>query len=123
MERRFDDAIGANSPLRQRRRGDRIAALFVAVHESGSGRFCCKSIFAAWDSNSQSHRRDDRIITWGTAPSCAKLTDDSDNGFEAALIGDCRLFRSLAENLPRCLLGLLQHGVIPGSSQTKARES
>jgi transposase len=34
MERRFVDAIGANSPLRQRRRGDRIAALFVAVHES-----------------------------------------------------------------------------------------
>jgi hypothetical protein len=37
MERRFGDAIGANSPLRQRRRGDPIAALFVAVHEFGSG--------------------------------------------------------------------------------------
>jgi hypothetical protein len=38
------------------------------------------------------------IITWGTAPSCAKLTGDSDNGSKAALIGDRRLFRSLAEN-------------------------
>jgi hypothetical protein len=28
--------------------------------------------------------------------------------FEALLIGDCRLFRSLAENYPLLLLGLLQ---------------
>jgi hypothetical protein len=34
---------------------------------------------------------------WGTTPSCAKLTGDSDNGFEAALMGDRRLFRSLAK--------------------------
>ena len=39
-----------------------------------------------------------RIITWGTTLSDAKRTGDSDNGSEAALTGDCRLFRSLAEN-------------------------
>ena len=33
---------------------------------------------------------------------------DSGNAFEALLIGDGRLFRSLAENLPLRLLGLLQ---------------
>src|SRR2546430_1671879 len=44
------------------------------------------------------HRRDDRIITWGTTLSGAKLTGDSDNGSEATLTGDCRLFRSFAEN-------------------------
>jgi hypothetical protein len=31
-------------------------------------------------------------------PPCAKLTGDSGSGFEAALIGDYRLFRALAEN-------------------------
>jgi hypothetical protein len=46
---------------------------------------------------------------WGTTPPCAKLTGDSGNGFEAVLIGDCRLFRALAENQPQCFLGLLQH--------------
>jgi hypothetical protein len=35
---------------------------------------------------------------WGTTPPCVKLTGDSGNGFEAALIGDCRLFRLFAEN-------------------------
>jgi hypothetical protein len=38
-----------------------------------------------------------------------RIAADSGNGSEAALIGDCRLFRSLAENQPQCLLGLLQH--------------
>jgi hypothetical protein len=46
---------------------------------------------------------------WGTTSPCAKLTGDSHNGFETALIGDCRLFLPLAENQPQCLWGLLQH--------------
>src|SRR6266403_1776401 len=45
---------------------------------------------------------------WGTTSPSAKLTDDSGSAFEALLIGDCRLFRSLAENLSLRLLGLLQ---------------
>src|SRR5258705_6333941 len=46
---------------------------------------------------------------WGTKPPCVKLTGDSGNGFEAALIGDCRLFRLFAENYSHSVLGLLQH--------------
>jgi len=38
----------------------------------------------------------------------AKLTGDTSNALEALLIGDCRLFRSLAENTRLRLLGLLQ---------------
>src|SRR5262245_45734486 len=44
----------------------------------------------------------------GTTPPCAKLTGDSSSGFEATLINDFRLFRFLAENWPKRLLGLLQ---------------
>jgi hypothetical protein len=45
----------------------------------------------------------------GATPPRAKLTGDSGNAFEAALICDLRSFRTLAENQPLCLLGLLQH--------------
>jgi hypothetical protein len=47
-------------------------------------------------------------MRWGTTSLSAKLTGDSGSVFEALLIGDFRLFRSLAENQPLCLLGLLQ---------------
>jgi len=66
-----------------------------------------ESLFAAWDSNSSSRRRDNRIIVWGTTPPCAELTGDSGNGFEAALIGDCRLFRLFAENWSFGVLGIV----------------
>ena len=45
---------------------------------------------------------------WGTTSLCAKPTGDSCGAFEAPLIGTCRLFRSMAENCPLRLLGLLQ---------------
>ena len=48
------------------------------------------------------------MMMWGTPSPSAKLTDDSGSAFEAPLIGDCRLFRSLARNQPPRLLGLLQ---------------
>jgi hypothetical protein len=47
-------------------------------------------------------------MMWGTTSPSAKLTGDSGSVLEALLIGDCRLFRSLAENWPLRLLGLLQ---------------
>jgi hypothetical protein len=47
-------------------------------------------------------------MMWGATSPSAKLTGDSGSVFEALLIGDCRLFRSLAENEPLRLLGLLQ---------------
>jgi hypothetical protein len=55
---------------------------------------------------------------WGTTPPCAKLTGDSANGFEAALIGDCRLFRPLAEIQPQDFSGLLQHYLPPTDMRT-----
>src|ERR1700731_4149916 len=48
------------------------------------------------------------MMMWGTPSPSAKLTDDSGTAFEAPLIGNCRLFRSLARNQPPRLLGLLQ---------------
>jgi hypothetical protein len=65
-------------------------------------------VFSGMDSNSQSHKRDDPIIVWGTAQSCAKLTGDSDNGSEAALIGDCRLVSLFGGKLAAVPFGLLQ---------------
>src|ERR1700682_1917078 len=62
-------------------------------------------------------------MMWGDRSPRAKLTGDSRRGFEAVLIGDCRSFHSLARNWPLRPLRLLQHGVIPESSQTRARES
>jgi hypothetical protein len=47
-------------------------------------------------------------MMWGTTAPYAKLTGDSGSAFEALSIGDCRLFRSLVENSPLRLLGLLQ---------------
>jgi hypothetical protein len=46
---------------------------------------------------------------WGTTSPCAKLTDESRNEFEIALISDCGLFCPLAGNQPQRLLGLWQH--------------
>jgi hypothetical protein len=51
-----------------------------------------------------------------------KLTGDSRNGLETALIGDCRLFRPLAENQPQCLWGVLQH-YLPRGDVHKLREA
>jgi hypothetical protein len=48
--------------------------------------------FCGWDANSSSRRRDDRIIMRGTTLPCIKLAGDSGGGFDAALIGGCRLF-------------------------------
>src|ERR1700720_2915557 len=48
------------------------------------------------------------MMMWCTTSPSAKLTDDSGSAFEAPLVGDCRLFRSLATNQPPRLLGLLQ---------------
>jgi hypothetical protein len=47
-------------------------------------------------------------MMWGTTSPSTKLTGDSGGAFEALLIGDCRLFRSFAENSPLRNLGLLQ---------------
>jgi hypothetical protein len=44
-------------------------------------------------------------MMWGTTSPSAKLTGDSGSAFEALLIDDCRLFRSLAEKLAAAPFG------------------
>src|SRR3977135_1424631 len=62
-------------------------------------------------------------MMWGDRSPRAKLSAHSRSGCGAVLIVGSRSFRSLARNWPLRLLRLLQHGVIPESSQTRARES
>src|SRR5436190_18377887 len=79
-----------------------------SIGTSEKCRYCCKSLFARWDSNSPTRRCSDCILMCGTTSPSTKLTGDSGSAFEALLVGDCRLFRSLAENWPLRFLGLLQ---------------
>jgi hypothetical protein len=61
---------------------------------------------------------------WGTTPPRAKLTGDSGNGFAAALIDDCRLFRPLAENQPQGFFGAFATASAKADTQpqTKAHD-
>jgi len=101
---RVVSAMSAVSPLYPRQRTSSVRPA-----TSEKCRYCCKTLFAAWDTNSPSRRCDDWMTTWGTTLQRAKLMGDSGIGFEALSTGDCRLFRSSARNWPLRLLGLLQH--------------
>jgi len=57
---------------------------FAAVHESGYGRFCCKSLFALAIKNSFGRRRYFRVKMWGTSSPENKLTGDLGNVIECA---------------------------------------
>src|SRR3982074_3580563 len=86
-------------------------------------RLCCKTLFAGRDTNFPSCRCDNRIIMWGTTSSSDELTGDFDSRLKVTSIGSGCLFRLSAGNYSHSILGVLQHGVIPESSQTRARES
>ena len=58
---------------------------------------------------------------WGISSQGDELTGDFGKKPDAILIGDPGLSCLLAEKLSFRDLRLLQHGVIPGSSQTKAQ--
>src|ERR1700730_15659123 len=64
--------------------------MFAAVHESGCGRYCCKSLFALLIKNSFGRRRDFRVKMWGTSSPNDKLTDDLRNVIEATSKGGPR---------------------------------
>ena len=66
------------------------SAIFAALHESGPGRFCCKSPFALVIKNFSGFRRDFRVKMWGTSSSYDKLADDFDNAIEGTRIGGRR---------------------------------
>jgi hypothetical protein len=59
----------------------------------------------------------------GTLSLSDELTGEFHNEFDAMSISDLGLLRLLAGKLSPEAFGLLQHGVIPGSSQTRPRES
>src|SRR6202048_3430214 len=59
---------------------------YAAVHESGPGRFCCKSLFALAIKNSFGRRRDFRVKMWGTSSPEDKLAGDLGNVIEATSI-------------------------------------
>jgi hypothetical protein len=96
-----------------RRRGDRVTrrnprASFAAMHESGSGRFCCKSLFALAIKNSFGRRRDFHVKMWGTSSPEDKLTGDLGNVIEVTSIGGRRSDFFPAGKLAPSNLGLLQ---------------
>ena len=62
------------------------ADFFVAAHESVSGRFCCKSLFALAIKISFGCTRDFRVKMWGTSSPEDKLTGDLDKVIEATSI-------------------------------------
>src|SRR5262245_44318591 len=91
---------------------------------TGSGRLCCKSLFALVIKNFPGCRRDFRVKMWGTSSPTDKLTGDLGNVIEAAQTGARRSDRLTAGKTSPGnfgLLQLLQHGVIPGPCHTKAQ--
>jgi hypothetical protein len=82
--------------------------LFVAVHESGPGRFCCKSLFALVIKNFLGFRRDFRVKMWGTSSPDDKLTGDLGNVIETIKIGGRGADRLVAGKLSPSNFGLLQ---------------
>jgi hypothetical protein len=82
--------------------------IFAAVHESGYGRYCCKSLFALVIKNSPGCRRDFRVKIWGTSSPDDKLTGDLGNVIETTQIGGRRSDRFMAGKLSPGNFGLLQ---------------
>src|SRR5262249_62073122 len=69
---------------------------FAAVHESGFGRYCCKTLFALLIKNSPGYRRDFRVIMWGTSCPDDKLVSDLAKAAEATKISARRSDRLMA---------------------------
>jgi hypothetical protein len=81
---------------------------FVALQESGYGRFCCKSLFALVIKISFGCTRDFRVKMWGTSSPEDKLAGDLGNVIEATSTGGRRSDFFTAEKLAPGNLGLLQ---------------
>src|SRR6266704_2525340 len=75
---------------------------------SGSGRYCCKSLFALVIKNSAGCRRDFRVKMWGTSSPDDKLTGDLGNVIEGTRFGGRRSDRLTAGKLSPGNFGLLQ---------------
>ena len=82
--------------------------IFAAAHESASGRFCCKSLFALVIKISFGCTRHFRVKIWGTSLPEDKLAGDLGNVIEAISIGGRRSDFFTAGKLAPGNLGLLQ---------------
>ena len=84
------------------------ASSFDALHESGHGRYCCKSLFAPLIEDFSGCRRGYRVSMWGTSSHGDELTGDFANELDAISIDDRGLFCLSAGKLSHGNLGLLQ---------------
>ena len=75
---------------------------------SGSGRYCCESLFALLIKNSLGCRRDLCVKMWGTSSPDRKLTGDLGNAIESTEIDGRRSRRPLAGKLSPGDFRLLQ---------------
>jgi hypothetical protein len=87
---------------------DRNDHLFAVAHKSGSGRFCCKSLFAPVIKNFPGRRRDFRVKMWGTSSPDDKVMGDLPNEIEATQIGGFRSDCVIAGKLAPGSFGVLQ---------------
>ena len=80
------------------------------MHESGFGRYCCKSLFALMIKKIPGCGRDFRVKKWGTSSFDDKLNlaDDLGNAIEGTRIGGRRLDFLAAGKLAPGNCGLLQ---------------
>jgi len=92
-------------------RGNEVAnrTNFVAVHESGIGRLCCKTLFGSLKTNFPGCGRGDRIIVWGTTANSDELTGHFGSALEDTSTGDYRLVALFAEKSLKVSFGVLQH--------------
>src|SRR5262249_44497747 len=88
---------------------DRIRRqILLRCTKAGSGRYCCKSLFALPIKNSPGYRRDVRVKMWGTSSPDDKLVSDLAKATEAIKIAACRSDRLMAGKLSPRNFGLLQ---------------
>jgi hypothetical protein len=111
MSKTSTDAANTATFSIPRRRALHPAAarvIFAAAHESGYGRFCCKTLFAPVIKNFPGRRRDFRIKMWGASSPDDKLTGDLPNEIETTHISGFRSDRVIAGKLAPGSFGLLQ---------------
>ena len=83
------DALRPGSQQRSKRPAS-AERFFLHLLRSGSGRFCCKSLFALLIKNFPGFRRDFRVKMRGTSSPDYKLTDDLRNALEHTRISGRR---------------------------------
>src|SRR5215468_5451135 len=91
--------------------------------KSGSGRYCCKSLFALLIKNSKGHRRDVRVNMWGTSSPDDKLVSDLAKATEAIKIAARRSDRLMPGKLSPYNFGLLQQNLPQPDSCSAAKRS